>query len=85
MARQCQRQFVSRHAKPIVGDTDQGLAAFGNTNVYTPRPGVQCVFNQFLDGGCRSFDHFARSNAINRCFVKLANYWTFIVYIGVGK
>ena len=62
MAGQGQRQFVLRNAAAVVGDADQLDAAFFQMHLDGLAAGIEAVFEQFLENGGGSFDHFASGN-----------------------
>ena len=81
VAGQCQRQISSHHAVAIIGHPDQGLAAIGIGNIDPPRPGIQRVFDEFLDGGRGPLHHFARRNTVDRRLIQLADGGRVLRYI----
>ena len=42
-------------------------------DVDAPRPGIQRILDQLLDGGGRAFDHFASSDAVDQDGVEAAD------------
>ena len=68
-----ERQVVRRHAVPVIGDADQFLAALGQHDLDTGRPGIERVFDQFLNHARRPFDHFAGGDAVGQSFGETAD------------
>jgi hypothetical protein len=64
MPLQRQTQIAPRDAEAVVGNPDQGLAAIRDGNPDPACPGIDGVLHQFLHGGRRAFDHFARRDAV---------------------
>ena len=62
MARQRQRQLLLRDAAAVIGDRDALDAAFFQPDRNLGRAGIERVFEQFLDHGRRTLDHFAGGN-----------------------
>jgi hypothetical protein len=62
MAGQGQRQLILGDAAAVVGDADQLDAAFFQMHLDGLAAGVEAVFEQFLEHGGGSFDHFASGN-----------------------
>ena len=59
---QGQRQFVLGNAAAVIGDTDQLDAAFLQMHLNGLATGIEAVFEEFLEDGGGSFDHFASGN-----------------------
>lgn len=70
---------------PIIGHTDQALAAILDRNLNSARPGIQRVFNEFLDRRGRTLHHFARRNPVNGRLIELPNFRQIWAYLGVGR
>ena len=79
-----QRQLRRRHARTVVGNPYQRLAAIGDGDVDPPRPGVQRVLNQLFHRCRRTFDHLARSDAVRGGGGEAADA-RFSRYMGVGR
>jgi hypothetical protein len=62
VAGQRQREFILGDAAAVVGNADQFDAAFLQLNLDRLAAGVEGVFEQFLENGGGSFDHFASGN-----------------------
>ncbi len=73
MARQRQRQFLGRHAAAVIRHPDQRPPAIGDRDLDPAGAGVQRVLDQLLDRRCRTLDHLARGDAVDRRLVKLTN------------
>jgi hypothetical protein len=68
-----QRQVGGSHAAPVIGDADPPPAAAIGENVDPAGPGVDGVFNEFLDHARRAFDHLAGGDAVDDLFGELAD------------
>ena len=84
MTLQSQWQLLRHHAKSIISDADEGLAAVRHGDVDPARARVNGVLDQFLDGRGRPLHDLSGCDAIHRRVVKLANSCGFLAYIGVG-
>ena len=62
-----------RHPRAIVAHPDFSYSACLNFHFYTPRSGIQRIFNQFLDYGRRPVYHFTGCDFINGGIVKQFN------------
>ena len=82
MARQGQRQILGRDTTAIVSHTDHRLAAVGIFHGDTPRARVDGVLDQFLHRRGRTFYRLARSDAVDRGIVQLADDGAVFAYIG---
>lgn len=84
MAGQRERQVIFCHATAVILDADQCLATIRIVDTDTTRARVDCVLDQFLDGGGWSLNHFSSRNTIDCAFVKLPDNWAIFAYIGVS-
>ncbi len=62
MAGQRQRELVLGDAAAVVGNADELDAAFLEMHLDRLAAGIEAVFEQFLENGGGSFDHFASGN-----------------------
>ena len=62
VTRDRERQILRADACAVVGDAKQPGATLGKLHRDAPRAGVETVLQQFLQGGCRALDHFARGD-----------------------
>ncbi len=74
MAVDGKRQIGPRHALAVVGHANKAAAPAIGENVDTACPGIERVFDQFLDDARRPFDHLARGDAVDEAFRKLADW-----------
>jgi hypothetical protein len=63
-----QADLVRRHAATIVTNVNHIGATRGQTDIYPPCAGVDCVFDQFFQRSGWTFDNFARCDAIYEVF-----------------
>ncbi len=84
MARYGERQIFRGHPVPIIHDADELFAPGSESNRNPPGASIERIFDKFLDGGCRPFDHFASRDTIDGRVVKLANNGARLAYVGVG-
>ena len=70
MPLQSQRHIGRRHAATIVAHLNQINAAGTKTDCNIARPGIDGIFNQFLQRTGRSFYHFTGSDAVDQIFRK---------------
>src|SRR3546814_3943737 len=68
MAFERERHVGGGHTAPIVLDLDPRNPALGDSHRNASRTGVDGVFNQFLERGGGSFNHFARCDPIYELF-----------------
>ena len=61
-----QGEFGIGDAVSVVDDADQFEAAFFDFDGNLGGPGVEGIFNQFLDDGSGPLDHFASGDAIDQ-------------------
>ena len=73
MALDRQGQIFPIHAKPVIHHPYQPSTAILYGDVNAPGLGVQRVFHQFLHGGSRALNHFARSDTVDENGVKAAD------------
>ena len=52
-------EFLGRHAAAVVDDLDQRPTAVLQGDVDASRPGIDGIFDKFLDGGSRALDDLA--------------------------
>ena len=64
MPEECNSGVFRRHAAAIVGNADHRRAAvqYFDRDIFSP--GIKGIFHQFLDHGCRAFDHLTGSDEI---------------------
>ncbi len=68
VALQAEEGVVLLHAVAVVGDPHQALAALFDLDKDFRCRGVQGVFHQFLDHGCRAFDNFSGGDLVGKVF-----------------
>ena len=61
------------HALAVVGHANKSPPAAVGEDIDAARPGIERVFDQFLDHAGRSLDHLARGDAIDGGFRELAD------------
>ncbi len=62
---QGQDRIAGLHAVPIVNDADEGEARAFDLDGDVIGPGVDGIFEQFLDHGCGPFDHLAGRDLVH--------------------
>jgi hypothetical protein len=62
------RDFLARHAAAVIGDRNQAPPTVAQYDVDARGAGVDGVLHQFLDGGSRALDDFARGDAVDERF-----------------
>ena len=73
MALKGQQGIVAYHAAAVVGHLDQLASAGLHVDADARRPGVQGVFNQFLDHRRRTFHHLAGGDFVGDIFGENVN------------
>ena len=68
-----EREIARAHADAIVDHPDQPPAAGLHCDIDPSRSRVERVLDEFLHGGGRPFDHFARSDAVDQKGVEATN------------
>ena len=68
-----QQRIVAQHAAPIVHNADQPPPPGFHLHAQIRRPGIQRVFQQFLDHRRGPFHHFARGDLVGNLVGKNAN------------
>ncbi len=66
-------EIGSAHADAVVDDADETATARLNRNVDAGCAGIECVFDKFLNGSRRPFDHFAGGDAIDENGIETAD------------
>ena len=61
------------HALAVIVDADEAAAAAIGEDVDAPSTGIERVFNKLLDHARRPLHHFARGDAVDEAFRKLAD------------
>ena len=61
---------LARHAAAVVGDAHKRRSTVLDFDGDGTRTGVGAVFEHFLDGGCRAFDHFTGGNEVGGMLVE---------------
>ena len=84
MTRQRKRQSIRDNSASIINDADQCFTAICVGHFNPMRASIDGILDQFLNGGSRAFDHFTRSNPIDRSIIKLTDNRLAIAYVG-GK
>jgi hypothetical protein len=73
MRGESQGQFLGRDAAAVVDDADQLAAAVFNLDDDVGGPGIEGVFDQFLDHRSGALDHLAGGDAVDQERGKLAD------------
>ncbi len=73
MARQRQRQFLGRDSDPVVTHAAELDPALLDIDVHRRRAGVEAVFQQFLQHGCRALYDLAGGDLIDQLGWQLRN------------
>ena len=68
VALKAKQRIVPVHADAVVGHTNQAPSARLNLHRDSCRPGVQSIFNQFLDHAGRALDHLTGGDLIGNSF-----------------
>ena len=66
VALQRERHLRPVHAAAVIRDLDQVESATGQPHRDLPRPGIDRVLDQLLQGGRRTLDHLARGDAVDQ-------------------
>lgn len=69
MACQCQPELFGRDAATVIDDGDALDTTVFKPDLDLGGAGIDCVLEQFLDDGGRSFDDFAGRDLGNQCTV----------------
>ena len=70
MAQNGFRHVLARHAAAVIGDAHKRGAAVLDFDGDGSCAGVGTVFEHFLDGGCRAFDHFTGGDEVGGMLVE---------------
>ena len=73
MAFEGQQRIVPAHAGAVVGDANQAASARLNFHGDAAGPGVERVFDEFLDHARGTIDHFAGGDLVGDLFRQEAN------------
>ena len=65
MALQRQKGIIAVHARAIIAHADKTATAIHHIHLDAPRAGIQRVFYQLLEHGCRTFDHFTCGDLVD--------------------
>jgi len=73
MAREREREFIGGDALAVIADADKAHPALFQVNLPPPRPGIQRIFDQFLDHRGRALDHLACGDLVDEDIGKRAD------------
>ena len=83
VARQRQRQILRRNPVTIVRHPDQRLAPIGIVDLDARGPGIQSVFDEFLDRRRGPLDDFARRDTVDDRLIQRPDHRAVNAYLGV--
>ena len=66
-------RIIDEHSDAIVADSDHRLTAIGQVDLNSSSPRIKGVFNQFLDYGSGTLDHFSGCDLVDRVQIQKAD------------